>query len=114
MTDLLNRTTGDTTYRDRVARYEYVVQRRSETPRPTLQQIADELGIAKQNVSRLLARGTVRPAGRPPTNDGRIKRLEARLATWQKRLHERQLAGKPTDREQEWISKLTSEMESLR
>ena len=53
---LRNLATGDRTYVGRVERFEYIQRRRAETPQPTIQAIADELGISKQNVSRLIKR----------------------------------------------------------
>jgi predicted transcriptional regulator len=111
--DLHNRVTGDQTYKDRLARYEYVVQRRAEKPQPTIEAIAKELGISKQNVSRLLSRGTVRPSGRQPSNEGRKKALQKRIDTWQARRQAHIEAGKPTDREDSWISDLTARLAAL-
>src|SRR3982751_3570522 len=104
MTDLLDRKTGDTTYAKRVERWNYIQKRRAE--KATVQTIADELGISKQNVSRYLVRGTVRPSGRQPTNEGRKERLVKRILLWQSRRAANLAAGKQTDYEDGWIRDL--------
>jgi hypothetical protein len=77
--------TGDKTYADRLKRYEYVLQRLSEPNAPTYEQLGRELGISKQAVSRMVTRGVLRPSGRPRSNEGRRKRLVARIEKWQAR-----------------------------
>lgn len=105
--------TGDKTYTDRVKRYEYIMGRLSDTPRPTLEKIGQEIGVTKQNVSRLIKRGTVRPAGRPPTNDGRRKRVMARLAMWQARRTAKIADGKDVAFEDKWIADLEQRLRGL-
>lgn len=111
MTDLLDRKTGDSTYVDRVKRFEYIQKRRAE--KATVQKIADELGISKQNVSRYLVRGTVRPSGRQPSNEGRKQRLGKRILLWQSRRTANLTAGRPTDYEDKWIADLEARLKAL-
>ncbi len=111
--DLANRTTGDRTYKARVERYEYVLKRMSQTPKPTVQAVADELGISKQNVSRLIVRGTVRPSGRQPTNAGQIARMETRLARWKARRDRKAASSQDTEVESRWIDDLEAQLASL-
>lgn len=113
MDDLLERKTGDATYRDRVARFQYVMARLNDKPKPTYDTIGKELGITRQNVARLVKRGTVKPAGRQPTNEGRKKALRARLDKWHARMVERAANGKSTDREVKWISDLAEQLATL-
>lgn len=110
-TDLLERKTGDVTYVSRVERYEYIMKRRAE--KATVQTIANELGLSKQNVSRYLVRGTVRPSGRQPSNKGRKERLAKRITLWQSRRTANIAAGKPTDYEDRWISDLEGRLRDL-
>jgi hypothetical protein len=105
--------TGDTTYDDRVTRYEYIVARRAEKPQPTLQAIGDALGITRQNVHRLLKRGGVRPAGRPRSDAGRRKFLIKRLTSWQTRRLKKLAVNKPTEVEDGWITKIEVEIQGL-
>lgn len=105
--------TGDSTYPERVKRYEYIVARRADKPRPSLQKIAEELGISRQNVHRILRRGTVKPSGRPRSNDGRRKRVAARLTKWHQRRLDKTVRGLDTSYEDGWISRLEAELRSL-
>ena len=106
-------TTGDKTYAARVERYEYIVARRAEKPQPTLQQIGNELGISKQNVSRLLSRDEVRPAGRQPSNKGRKARLVKRIAAWQSRRNFKLSEGRDVAYEDGWIATLEERLKDL-
>lgn len=112
-TDLRERKTGDTTYLKRIDRYEYVLGRLADTPKPTYETIGKELGITRQNISRLVNRGTPKPAGRQPSNEGRIARLTVRLGQWQARRTARIVAGQPTVREDGWIADLAARIRDL-
>ena len=113
MTDLRERQTGDSTYLDRVARFEYIQRRLSEKPKPTYEQIGKELGIAKQNVARYVKRGTVRPSGRQPSNDGRKQRIINRLSMWQTRRAFKMGKGLPVEYEDKWIQDLEGRLRAL-
>jgi hypothetical protein len=105
--------TGDKTYEARVERVEYIKKRRADTPQPTLKQIGKELGISKQNVSRLLKRPTVRPAGRQPSNEGRKRRLVKRLGLWQSRRNFKLSEGRDVTYEDGWIATLEARLKDL-
>lgn len=105
--------TGDKTYVDRLKRYEYIVARRAETPKPTLQVIATELGVSRQNVHRILKRGGVKPAGRPRSNEGRRRRVAERLEKWQHRRLAKIVKSLPVESEERWIAKLEGELRDL-
>jgi len=111
MTELKERKTGDKTYVDRVERYEYIMRRRAE--HATIQTIADELGVSKQNVGRQLHRGTVRPSGRQPSNEGRKQRLHKRLALWQSRRLSKIMQGLDVSYEDRWIQDLEGRVRDL-
>lgn len=111
MTDLMERKTGDKTYASRVERYEYILKRRGEGA--TIQTIANELGIAKQNVGRYLVRKTVRPSGRQPTNAGRKARLSKRIALWQSRRLRKIMDGQDVSYEDGWIADLEGRLRAL-
>lgn len=106
--------TGDVTYADRYRRWQYVNERLAANPKPTYEQIGKELGISKQNVGRIVARGEVKPSGRQRTNAGRIKRLTARLTLWSSRRAANLAAGTPTVVEDRWIADLTERIRVLR
>lgn len=119
-TDLRERQTGDPTYKKRLDRYEFIMGRLKDTPKPTYEQLGREVGeregvpsISRQNVSRLVNRGAFKPAGRQPTNEGRRKRVMARIAKWQARRTANIVAGKPTLREDNWISDLEARLRQL-
>ena len=105
--------TGDKTYQARVDRYNYIIGRRAEKPQPTIQKIADELGISKQNVSRLINRGKVLPAGRQPSNKGRIARLQKRVDIWKHRRDYKLSMGKDVSYEDGWIATLEARIKAL-
>jgi hypothetical protein len=105
--------TGDETYKSRLERYEYIVARRAEKPRPTLEAIGTELGISRQNVWRLLSRGGVKPSGRPRSNEGRRAKLVERLGKWQAQRLRHLAANKPTDREDGWIATIEADLKEL-
>lgn len=105
--------TGDVTYADRFKRWEYIMARRGETPRPTLQKIADELHISRQNVHRIIKKGKVKPSGRPRSNEGRRKRVAARLEKWYARRLAKAVKALPVDVEDGWITKLEAELRAL-
>lgn len=111
ITELKTRKTGDETYQARVERMEYIQKRRAE--KATIQTIANELGISKQNVGRYLVRGTVRPSGRQPSNKGRKERLVKRLALWQSRRTANLVANRPTTYEDGWIADLEGRLRDL-
>lgn len=112
MTDLRERVTGDPSYLSRVERMEYILRRRAE--KATIQQIADELHIAKQNVGRYLTRGTVRPSGRQPSNAGRKDRLTKRIARWQARRLTKIMHGIDVSFEDMWIADLEGRLRDLK
>jgi IS30 family transposase len=107
----MDRKTGDSTYQSRVERYNYIIKRRAE--KATIQTIANELGIAKQNVGRYLVRGTVRPSGRQPSNAGRKARLTKRIAHWQQRRLNKLGAGLDVSYEDGWIADLEGRLRDL-
>jgi len=109
--DLMDRETGDDTYVARVERWNYIQKRRAE--HATVQTIANELGLAKQNVSRYIVRGTVRPTGRQRSNEGRKDRLAKRVMLWQQRRTANIVAGKPTTYEDKWIADLEGRIRDL-
>lgn len=105
--------TGDTTFEARKERFDYVMRRRAEKPRPTLAVIGEELGITRQNVWRIIHRGEVKPSGRPRSNVARRKRLVERLAKWQDRRLTKIAANKPTTVEDSWIAKVEGMLKDL-
>jgi hypothetical protein len=110
----INLETGDTTYQERYRRWEYVMGRLKDNPRPTYEQIGSELGISKQNVGRIVARGEVKPSGRQRTNAGRIQRLGKRLQLWNSRRAANLVAGATTEVEDRWIADLSGRIKVLR
>lgn len=106
--------TGDSTYAQRYERWQYVMNRLKDNPKPTYEQIGKELGIAKQNVGRIVKRGVVKPSGRQRTNAGRIKRLTARLQLWNSRRGANLAVGAPTLVEDRWIADISDRIRVLR
>lgn len=106
--------TGDETYEERKKRFEYIMARRAEKPRPTLEQIGKELGISRQNVWRTIDRGVVKPSGRPRSNEGRRRFQLKRLEAWQRRRNAKLAQGiLDTPRENEWIAKIEAIIQTL-
>jgi IS30 family transposase len=113
MTDQRERQTGDASYLARVERWEYIQKRLADTPKPTYEIIAKELGIAKQNVARYIKRGTVRPTGRQPSNAGRRQRIMNRLTMWQARRTFKLSKGLDVTFEDGWIADLEGRLKAL-
>jgi hypothetical protein len=106
--------TGDATYQSRVERYEYIMKRRAEKPRPTYRQLAKEMGVSHQAIGRIVKRGVVRPSGRPRTNTGRIKRLSIRLNSWYGRRTAKLAKGLDVSYEDASIAKIEAQIAALR
>jgi len=105
--------TGDETYEARKERFDYIMARRAEKPRPTLAAIGKELGISRQNVHRIVKRNQVKPSGRPRSNEGRRSRAVLRLEKWQARRLAHLAANQPTTREDGWIARIEAELKAL-
>lgn len=112
--ELWDRATGDATYLSRLSRWEYILRRRASTPKATYEQIGLELGISKQNVARYIKRNTVRPSGRPRTDESRKRRLLARILSWTHRRQRKQLLGRDVSIEEKWIADLEGRLAALK
>lgn len=112
MTDLGRQLeTGDATYQERYDRWLYVMKRTKEGA--TRRAIGAELGIAHQNVDRIIKRGYVKPSGRQKSNEGRKRRIMKRLDLWSSRRATKLAQGLPVEVEDRWIAKLAKRMQEL-
>lgn len=77
--------TGDKTFETRTLRFEDIKARRQKTPPDTYKKIAADYGVSKQAIYAALAKGEVRPSGRPRSNGATRRKLETRLGQWLER-----------------------------